>query len=122
MSDSGSILPRRGGKAAGLRRVRPALQVLMKNESRREFLKTSVGAACAAAIVTSAGKSIAASPPAEAVAIKKGIWMEMLPGNLSYAERLKMAREVGFEVMQAPTQPDEGKAEELRKEADAAWI
>jgi L-ribulose-5-phosphate 3-epimerase len=94
----------------------------MKNESRREFLKTSVGAACAAAIVTSAGESIAATPPAEAVAIKKGIWMEMLPGNLSYADQMKMAREVGFEVMQAPTQPDERKAEELKKAADAAGI
>ena len=94
----------------------------MKNESRREFLKTSVGAACAAAIVTSAGKSIAAPAPGEAVAIKKGIWMEMLPGNLSYADQMKMAREVGFEVMQAPTQPDERKAEELKKAADAAGI
>src|ERR1700730_14117675 len=94
----------------------------MKNESRREFLKCAVGAACAAAIVTSAGKSMAATPPAEAVAIKKGVWMEMLPGNLSYADQLKMAREVGFEVMQAPTQPDERKAEELRKAADAAGI
>ena len=94
----------------------------MRRESRREFLKTSVGAACAAAIVTSAGESIAATPSPEAVAIKKGIWMEMLPGNLSYADQLKMAREVGFEVMQAPTQPDERKAEELRKAADAAGI
>jgi len=94
----------------------------MKNESRREFLKTSVGAACAAVVVTSAGESVAATPRAEAVAIKKGIWMEMLPGNLSYAEQLKMAREVGFEVMQAPTQPDERKAEELKKAADAARI
>jgi len=94
----------------------------MKNESRREFLKTSLGAACAAAIVTSAGESIAAAPRAEGVAIKKGIWMEMLPGNLSYAEQMKMAREVGFEVMQAPTQPDERKAEELKKAADAAGI
>ena len=94
----------------------------MKNESRREFLKTSLAAACAAAIVTSAGESIAATPRADAVAIKKGIWMEMLPGNLSYAEQMKMAREVGFEVMQAPTQPDERKAEELKKAADAAGI
>jgi hexulose-6-phosphate isomerase len=46
----------------------------------------------------------------------------MLPANLSYADRLKLAREIGFEVLQAPTEPDERKAEELRKAADGAQI
>ena len=95
----------------------------MKNESRREFFE-DLGGGCLRSgdCGTSPGGSIVAPAPGEAVAIKKGIWMEMLPGNLSYAEQMKMAREVGFEVMQAPTQPDERKAEELRKAADAAGI
>jgi hexulose-6-phosphate isomerase len=46
----------------------------------------------------------------------------MLPANLSYGERLKLAHEIGFEVLQAPTEPDQGKAEELKKAADAAQI
>ena len=94
----------------------------MREESRREFLKTSAGAACAAAMGLSAGTLVAAAAPPETAAIKKGVWMEMLPAELSYADRLKMAREVGFEVLQAPTEPDERKAEELRKAADAAGI
>ena len=33
-----------------------------------------------------------------------------------------MARDVGFEVVQAPTTPDEHEAEEIKKAADAAGI
>src|SRR2546430_17609773 len=46
----------------------------------------------------------------------------MLPDKLSYADRFKMAREVGFEVVQAPTTPDEQIAEEIKKAADSAAI
>jgi L-ribulose-5-phosphate 3-epimerase len=95
----------------------------MRSESRRRFLKTSVGATFAAALTGTVSETLAmTSSPTASLAIKKGILLDMLPANLSYAERLKMAREIGFEVMQAPTQPDEGKAEELRKAADAAQI
>jgi len=46
----------------------------------------------------------------------------MLPDNLSLAERFTLARAVGFEVVQAPTEPDERKAEEIKKAADAANV
>jgi hexulose-6-phosphate isomerase len=46
----------------------------------------------------------------------------MLPEKLSIADRYKMARDVGFEVVQAPTEPDERKAEEIKKAAEAANI
>jgi hexulose-6-phosphate isomerase len=46
----------------------------------------------------------------------------MLPEDLSYADRFKLAREVGFEVVQAPTEPDERKAEEIKKAADGSNI
>lgn len=52
--------------------------------------------------------------------IKKGVLLEMLPAKLSYADRMKMARDVGFEVVQAPTTPDEHEAEEIKKAADYA--
>ena len=45
----------------------------------------------------------------------------MLPEKLSIADRYKVARDVGFEVVQAPTEPDERKAEEadLTQETEA---
>lgn len=104
----------------------------MGHSSRREFLKRSVTAVCAASVaqsalahaVTATGSlpsplSSAADTP---LPIKKGVWMEMLPASLSYAERFKMARDVGFEVIQAPTEPDDRKAEEIKKAADDAKI
>ena len=95
----------------------------MLDDSRRTFLKASAGAACAAALGGSLSNVLAAaSPPEAALPIKKGILLSMLPATLSYAERLEMARQIGFEVLQAPTEPDEGKAEELRKAADEARI
>jgi hexulose-6-phosphate isomerase len=57
-----------------------------------------------------------------AVRVKKGLVMDMLPSKLSYAERFKLAKDVGFEVVQAPTTPDEHTAEEMKKAADGAGI
>ncbi len=85
----------------------------MQDESRRRFLKSTAGAACAATLAGTLGKSLVAGAPSPAPPpIKKGILLD----------RLKLAREIGFEVLQAPTEPDEHKAEELRKAADAAQI
>ena len=95
----------------------------MNPESRRHFLKTSVSAACSAVLAGKLGGTVATpSQAAGAMPIKKGILFSMLPANLSYADRLKLAHEIGFEVLQAPTEPDEAKAQELRKAADAAQI
>jgi hexulose-6-phosphate isomerase len=54
--------------------------------------------------------------------IKKGLVLDMLPTKLTYAERMKMARDVDFEVVQAPTTPDEREAAEIKKAADSAGI
>ena len=101
----------------------------MRPPSRREFLKSSVTAACAAslgggALASSlvAGGASKASPSPPVLSIKKGVWFGMLPKKLSIADRYKMARDVGFEVVQAPTEPDERKAEEVKKAAEAANI
>jgi L-ribulose-5-phosphate 3-epimerase len=101
----------------------------MRHPSRREFLKSSVAAVSAAGAVTGAlGRSpraeasgtVPPSPPS--LPIKKGVLLEMLPEKLSYSDRFKMARDVGFEVVQAPTEGDEHKAEEIKKAADGAGI
>src|SRR5437870_2090119 len=104
----------------------------MSHPSRREFLKSSATAACAAvcaggplalaAVPASASAPGAAAPSATPLPIKKGVLLDMLPEKLSYADRLKMARNVGFEVVQAPTEPDERRAEEIKKAAEGANI
>jgi hexulose-6-phosphate isomerase len=54
--------------------------------------------------------------------IKKGLVLDMLPAKLTYAERMKMARDVGFEVVQAPTTPDVHEAEEMKEAADSVGM
>jgi hexulose-6-phosphate isomerase len=95
----------------------------MSHSSRRQFLKSSASAACAATFASTFAKSLGTTTPSpEPLPIKKGILLDMLPANLPYVDRLKLAREIGFEVIQAPTEPDEHKAEDLKKAADAAQI
>src|SRR2546430_407542 len=101
----------------------------MRHPSRREFLKSSSTAVCAAGLGGVAlANSLTASAPTAAplfpptLSIKKGVWFEMLPAKLSIGDRFKLARDVGFEVAQVPTQPDESKVEEIKKAAEAANI
>ena len=101
----------------------------MRLPSRREFLKSSVRVACTAGLSGRAlADSLVVNVPSETLlfpptlSIKKGVWFEMLPAKLSIADRFKMARDAGFEVVQAPTEPDEHKAEEIKKAAEAANI
>jgi hexulose-6-phosphate isomerase len=95
----------------------------MRIESRREFLKSSVTAACAAGVGASFPASLLAAPAdAAPLPIKKGVLLEMLPEKLRYADRFKMARDAGFEVVQAPTTPDERAAEEIKNAADGASL
>jgi L-ribulose-5-phosphate 3-epimerase len=95
----------------------------MRDESRRRFLRTSVGAALGASVGGGlTGSLLAAGATPDSPTIRKGILLDMLPANLAYGDRLKLARELGFAVIQAPTEPDERKAEELRKAADGAGI
>jgi L-ribulose-5-phosphate 3-epimerase len=106
----------------------------MARATRREFLKSTVTAASAASIGGVITECLAASPakgpgadastslsPAS-LPIKKGVLLDMLPEKLTYSDRFKMVRDVGFEVVQANTEPDAQKAEEIKKAADAAGI
>ena len=94
--------------------------------SRRDFLKTSLAASCGAALGgAAAGPARAASASVVApspLPIKKGVLLGMLPKQLSYADRFKMARDAGFEVVQAYTTSDQHEAEEIKKAADDAGI
>ena len=104
----------------------------MYASSRREFLKSSVTTACSTGLGvcglaellagSPASSSVLATPPPAPLPIKMGVLLEMLPAKLSYAERMKLARDVGFEVIQAPTTPDEREAEAIKKAADTASV
>jgi len=80
--------------------------------TRRDFLQSSFAAACAADLPL----------PRAPLAIKKGLVFDMVPGNLPYADRFRLVRDAGFQVVQALTEPDERKAEEMKAAADAADI
>jgi L-ribulose-5-phosphate 3-epimerase len=103
----------------------------MGHTSRREFLKSSVTtAAVTASIEGGLAKSLLATPAAQAAAtsssptlsIEKGLVYSMLPDSLSHANRFKMARNAGFEVVQAPTTTDQNTAEEIKNAAEKANI
>ena len=103
--------------------------------SRREFLKTSVAATCSVGLAGGAlaqtlpaaspavvSSARGASPRPDKLSLKKGVVFDMLPAKMSFADRCKLAKEVGLDVVQAPTTPDPRQAEELKKAADAAGI
>jgi L-ribulose-5-phosphate 3-epimerase len=104
----------------------------MSNPSRREFLKSTVTTAFSAGLAVCAGTELLATSPASSgvpaaplpapLPIKKGLVFDMLLAKLSYADRMKLARDVGFEVVQAPTTPDEHAAEEIKRAADGANV
>ncbi len=103
----------------------------MRQSSRRTFLKSSLTAAFAAGFADGAlARSWVAVPvgapgipPAPSpLSLKKGVVFTMAPAKLPYADRFKMVRDAGFEVVQAPTEPDERLAEEIKRTADAAHI
>jgi L-ribulose-5-phosphate 3-epimerase len=80
--------------------------------TRREFVQTSLAVAGLSQL------AFRASPPA----IKKGVVFDMVSDKLSYADRFKLVRDSGFEVVQALTEPDQAKAEEMKRAADAANV
>ena len=108
----------------------------MTKTSRRTFLKSSATTACSLGLSGSSlagawdrssasASSIAPAAPIRAAAtlsLKKGLVMDMLPEKLSIADRFQLAKNVGFEVVQAPTTFEEHAAEEIKTAADKAGI
>lgn len=106
------------------------------NASRRKFLKTSLAAAWTAGMGKSAvaagglnGSETLAAPsgaepgyPASTRTPRKCVLLTMFPKGMSYKDRFKTAREVGFEGVQAPATPDPHVAEEIKKASEDAKI
>src|SRR2546430_8144036 len=83
--------------------------------TRRDFVKTSL---------TACVSGFAAGPRTQSrpAAIKKGLVFDMVPKNLSYADRFKLVRDAGFQVVQALTEPDERNAAAMQQVADPANV
>jgi len=86
---------------------------MSESTTRRAFLKTAAAAASIAGT---------ASATAAGTGIKKAILISMLPKTMSYADRFKLARDVGFDLMEAQTIADEREAEEIRRAAEDAKL
>jgi L-ribulose-5-phosphate 3-epimerase len=95
----------------------------MSNQSsRREFLKASMAAAAVVG-VPGATRAPAEEPaPLSKAKFIKGLVWGMLPSDLTFADRFKMAADAGFECVETYTTPDEGDAEKIKKAAESTGI
>jgi L-ribulose-5-phosphate 3-epimerase len=89
--------------------------------SRRDFLKLTVAGTTALGALPSSLGAAARSGNGK-LSLTKGLVYSMLPGEMSVPDRFKLARDTGFQVVQAPTTPDPREAEEIKKAAAAAGI
>lgn len=89
---------------------------MKRDLTRRDFLAVAAGAAAGASL----GKTMLAS--GSGGALKKAVLISMLPRELSYYERFKLAVEVGFQGLEAQTVTDPQVAEEIRDAAHKAGL
>jgi L-ribulose-5-phosphate 3-epimerase len=91
--------------------------------SRRDFLKTTIDAVCTVPLVASPWVALPRASVAPArVAIKKAVLISMLPQKMSYVDRFKLARDTGFEAVEAQTVKEQREADAIRKAADETKI
>jgi len=77
--------------------------------NRRSFLAASAA-------------TLAASAAGARLKIRKGVYAGMLPRALSWAERFKLARAVGFEDVECGTVTEPAVAEEIKKAAETSGL
>lgn len=85
--------------------------------TRRTFLHMA-----AAATATTPALARTSAAGAGGGALKKAVLISMLPKELSYYDRCKLAVEVGFEGMEAQTVTDPALAEEIKEAAQKAGL
>jgi L-ribulose-5-phosphate 3-epimerase len=91
--------------------------------SRRDFLKLSAGSALVSLGQAAPGSAEPAPAAAPATSrIKKAVQIYMLPKELSYADRFKLARDVGFEGVEGQTVEDPKVADEIKKASEDARV
>ena len=88
---------------------------------RRDFLKLSTLSA-AATLLPQTPSSILAAAPSAAGQLKKAVLISMLPKQMSYLDRFKLAVDTGFEAIEAQTITDPKEADEIKAASDQAKI
>ena len=82
---------------------------------RREFI-TSAALTAAASMLPTTNFSQTNNP------LKKAVLISMLPKNMSYLDRFKLAIDCGFEGLEAQTITDQKEAEQIKEAADKAKL
>ena len=82
---------------------------------RREFI-TSTALTAAAVMLPTTNFSQTNNP------LKKAVLISMLPKQMSYLDRFKLAIDCGFEAMEAQTITDQKEAEQIKEAADKAKL
>jgi L-ribulose-5-phosphate 3-epimerase len=94
-----------------------------RNLNRREFLAGSAATVAAAgATLASVGAAPAAVPPRRPGAPKKAVLFGMLPTSMSLEDRFKLARDVGFQGVEAPPITDSAECQRMHSAAQKAGI
>jgi L-ribulose-5-phosphate 3-epimerase len=90
--------------------------------SRREFLKTSTLGAAATLLPQKylLGSPVSTSP--QGGQLKKAVLISMLPKQMSYLDRFKLAVDVGFEGVEAQTVTDPKEADQIKEASEKAKI
>jgi len=88
--------------------------------TRRKFV--AAAASLPAGIAAGSAETTPGSATGARLPVRKAVYAGMLPPELSYVDRFKLARDAGFEGVECPTEPDAAKAEEIAKAAGAAGI
>src|SRR5512143_2261581 len=86
----------------------------MKTIDRRGFLESATALAAVAALRP--------RPAAAAGNMKKALYISMLPKELGYAERFRLARDVGFEGIEIGTITNPAEASEIKEAAGKAGL
>lgn len=79
--------------------------------SRRLFLQAAAGLAAASQLQA-----------ATRIPVKKAVLESMLPKDMSFMDKFRMAREIGFEQVECHTEKDPKRADEIKKAADATGL
>jgi len=81
--------------------------------NRRNFLFGSTAAAWVSTRLDAAGQRLP---------IRKAVEFDMLPTDLSFTGRFRLARDAGFEEIECPTMTDDRAAEDAKKAAEATGL
>ena len=99
---------------------------MREHMSRRRFLGESataaLGGAMAAAAVTTGRPAAARAAGAKTGRLKKALLWGMIPGKMPIDDRFKLAADLGFDGIEAPTIGNEKTVEAMRAGAERAGI